>query len=210
MHTKLMKQTLNSKHLKLSKTYHNNIKISDMNLKNKYTNFEDSRLDESKTLLYEIQTKPKRFKRYSRGSIVRVKFGVNIGSEFSGDHFAIVVSKKDTMYSPILHVIPITSKQHNKHLNIGTIIYNEEEIERLNIKLNSITDKKEQRKIKKCLRYYKKRKDKISYACIKHLKTISKLSIMKEINEYDYIKSIKCSEELMKRINNAIIIEYTL
>lgn len=62
-----------------------------MNLKDKYTNFEDSKLSESKTLLYEINKKTTNFKRYSRGRIVKVRFGVNIGSEFSGDHFAIVV-----------------------------------------------------------------------------------------------------------------------
>ena len=84
-------------HKKLKKAHDNNIIISDMNLGDKYTAFEDSKLNESTTLLYEINRKPKTFKRYSRGRIIRVKFGVNIGSEFSGDHYAIVVSKGDTM-----------------------------------------------------------------------------------------------------------------
>ena len=79
------------KHLKLMKAYQNNVTISDMNLSNKYTNFEDSKLDESKTLLYEITTKPNHYKRFSRGQIVKIKFGVNIGSEFSGEHYAIVI-----------------------------------------------------------------------------------------------------------------------
>lgn len=90
------------KHLKLIKAHTNNITISDMNLKNKYTEFENSKLNESETLLYEINKKPKRFKRYSRGQIVKIKFGVNIGSEFSGEHYAIVISKQDTMMNPVL------------------------------------------------------------------------------------------------------------
>lgn len=103
----MLKET---KHKKLIETHTNNIKISDMNLSDKYTNFEETLLKESNTLLYEINTKPQYFKRYSRGSIVRVRFGVNVGSEFSGNHYAVVVSKNDTAYNPVLHVVPITSK----------------------------------------------------------------------------------------------------
>lgn len=109
-----MKQETN--HIKLMKAYDNNIKISNMNLRNKFTEFENSKLSESETLLYEINVKPTRFKKYSRGQIVKVKFEVNIGSEFSGDHYAIVISKQDTMLNPILHVIPLTSKKHNYNI----------------------------------------------------------------------------------------------
>lgn len=104
----------NKKHIKLLETYKNNIKISDKNLGNKFEEFEDSRLDESKTLLFEIENKPKKFQRYFRGQIVRVKFGVNICGEFSGEHFAIVISKNDTISSSVLHVIPLTSKVYKK------------------------------------------------------------------------------------------------
>ena len=109
-----------TKHKKLIETHTNNIIISDMNLKDKYTNFEESRLKESETLLYEINKKPKYFKRYSRGRIIKVRFGVNVGSEFSGDHFAIVISKNDTAYNPVLHVIPITSKNIEHALTLET------------------------------------------------------------------------------------------
>ena len=111
------------KQLKLIKAHQNNIIISTMNLKDKYTHFEDSQLNKSKTLLYEISRNNRKYKRYGRGKIVRVKFGVNVGSEFSGDHFAIVVSKQDTMMSSTLHVVPITSKKHLKNINIGNILY---------------------------------------------------------------------------------------
>ena len=59
-------------------------------------------MQESNTLLYEINTVPKYFKRYGRGRIVKVCFGVNIGSEFSGDHFAIVAG----IYTAIVSLIP--------------------------------------------------------------------------------------------------------
>lgn len=198
------------KHLRLIQTHQNNITLSDMNLENKFTNFENAKLNESKTLLYEAKIQPTKFRRYARGRIVKVKFGVNIGSEFSGDHFAIVISKGDTMMSPTLHVIPITSKKHLKNIDVGPILYNQEEIDILKKRLLTTKNNKERKKIEAIIKYYHKRKDITSYACIDHLKTISKLSICNNINEYDYLPNIKCESVLMKEIDENIIREYTI
>lgn len=199
-----------TKHLKLMKAYNNDLQISDMNLKDKFTEFENSKLNESETLLYEVKIKPTRFKRYSRGQIVKVKFGVNIGSEFSGDYYAIVISKQDTMLNPILHVIPLTSKKHNYNIELDNLLYNEDEIDKLRKLLEREYDKNNIKNIKKCINYYSNRKDKVSYACIKHLKTVSKLSICKSINEFDYLNKIKISNDLLRRIDEEIVREYTL
>ena len=199
-----------TKQLKLMKAYNNNVLISDMNLEDKFTEFENSKLNESETLLYEVKVKPTRFKRYSRGQIVKVKFGVNIGSEFSGDHYAIIVSKQDTMLNPILHVIPLTSKKHNYNIELNNLLYNENELNNLKELLSKEQDKNNVKKIKKCIKYYSNRKDKISYACIKHLKTVSKLSICKPINEFDYLNKVKISNDLLRKIDEEIVREYTL
>lgn len=198
------------KHLKLMQAHQNNITISDMNLLDKFKSFEDSKLNKSKTLLYEIARKKKTYKRYARGTIVRVKFGVNVGSEFSGDHFAIVISKGDTMMSSTLHVIPLTSKKHLKNINIGNILYSETEINKLKELLKKTTDNKKKKEISSCIKFYEKRKNTITYACIDHLKTISKLSICKYINEYDYLSNIRIPSEILKQIDRAIINEYTI
>lgn len=198
------------KHIKLIRAHQNDITLSNMNLQDKFTNFEDSKLSESKTLLYEVEKKPKKFKRYARGRIVKVKFSVNIDSEFSGDHFAIVISKGDTMMSSTLHVIPITSKKHLKNIDIGSILYNKDELKNLEKKLVETKNTKEKKKIQSILKYYQKRKDITSYACIDHLKTISKLSVCNNINEYDYLPNLKCTSELMKKIDENIIKEYTI
>lgn len=195
---------------KLLKAYKNNLKISELRLPDKFEKFEENILKESENLLYEATIKPTRFKRYARGRIVKIKFGVNVGSEFSGDHFAIVVSKGDTMKNPVLHVIPITSKKHIKNINVGPLLYNENEMVKLSKQFETCNDKKELAKIKRCINYYEHRKNKESYACIDHLKTVSKLSILKPINEYDYLPKLKCSPELMKKIDDAIIKEYTV
>lgn len=205
-----MQEEKNINHLKLIEAHKNNIIISDKRMSDKYTYFEDSKLDESKTLLYEIEKKPVHFNRYFRGEIVRVKFGVKIGSEFSGDHFAIVISKKDTMMNPTLHVIPITSKKHQKSLDIGSILYNEVEIKKLKkLKTKYANDNSKIKKINKVINYYSKRKQVKSFACIDHIKTISKLSISKTLfKEFDYLPNIKCNKKVLNKINNEIIKEY--
>lgn len=199
-----------TKHLKLMQAHQNNITLSDMNLPDKFTEFENSKLNESETLLYEVNTKPKKFKRYSRGQIVKVRFGVNIGSEFSGDHYAIVISKGDTMMNPVIHIIPLTSKQHNYNVEVNSILYDEEKINDLKELLKVETDKKNIKEINNCIKYYSNREDKNSYACIKHLKTVSKLSICKPMNKYDYLDKLKVSNEVLKKIDEEIVKEYTM
>ena len=198
------------KHKKLTNAHVNFVRISDMNLGDKYTNFENTILKNSNTLLYEIENKPLYFRRYSRGSVIKVRFGVNIGSEFSGDHFAIVVSKGDTAYNPVLHVIPISSKKYKKSVDLGNVLILDSEIEKLRLDYSKESDNTKKKKIKNSLKYYSKRDNITSYALIEHMKTISKMSIIPPINEYDYIDKIRISNEKMKEIDSNIIKEYTL
>ena len=205
MNTTLQK----TKHKLLDDAHSNNIIISDMNLGNKFKEFERTRLRESEVLLEEIKLRPKYYRKYKTGSIVKVHFGVNAGSEFSGDHFAIVISKNDTERNPILHVIPISSKKHKSSLEIGTILYIEDEVKKLKKLYNNTLNKNEKKKIKRCLNYYSKRSNINSYVMIEHMKTISKLSIIKPMNKYDYIRKIKISNKQLEKITEAIKKEYT-
>lgn len=50
------------------------------------------------------------YDKYKRGAIVRINFGTNIGSEMSGIHFGIVVTKNDNESNRTLQVIPLSSK----------------------------------------------------------------------------------------------------
>lgn len=51
-----------------------------------------------------------RTKIYKQGSIIFVNFGTNLGSEFSGNHLAIVLNKNDNDKNQCLTVVPLTSK----------------------------------------------------------------------------------------------------
>lgn len=68
---------------------------------------------------------PKRYLYYKRGTIVRVNFGTNMGSEFSNIHFAIVLDKKDSPMKRTLTVIPLTSKQKHGRYELGKEIFNQ-------------------------------------------------------------------------------------
>lgn len=67
--------------------------------------------------------------RYVRGSVIKVNFGYNIGNEFGGLHYCVVLNKKDNLKNGTLNVLPLTSKKDNKKypdccVNLGTDLYN--------------------------------------------------------------------------------------
>ena len=56
---------------------------------------------------------------FKRGTVVMADFSPQVGSELRGKHFAIVLNKKDNRYNELLTVLPLTSKEHKRHLNLG-------------------------------------------------------------------------------------------
>lgn len=68
---------------------------------------------------------PQKYYHYSRGTIIRVDFGINMGSEFCGPHFAIVLDKKDNARKRTLTVVPLTSKPKKGRFPLGKEIFNQ-------------------------------------------------------------------------------------
>lgn len=70
---------------------------------------------------------PRSYRAYSRGQIVKVDFGFNVGYELGGVHYAVVVSKNDSTKSGTVSVIPLTSFKNKKlnrnELNLGSELY---------------------------------------------------------------------------------------
>jgi mRNA-degrading endonuclease toxin of MazEF toxin-antitoxin module len=95
---------------------------------------------------YHKQIKP-HYKKYKRGTIVYVDFGVNVGSEISGHHFAVVVNIFDNPRNPLTTVIPLTSKESRFYLHLdNTVIKNaisllKQHIETINRNLESLQEK---------------------------------------------------------------------
>lgn len=65
--------------------------------------------DYANFLTSEASFDPSKLIRYKRGSIVKVHLGYRIGSEEGGLHYAIVMDRQNSLYSPTMTVIPLTS-----------------------------------------------------------------------------------------------------
>ena len=74
---------------------------------------------------------------YSRGDVIKVNLGFNIGNELGGLHYCIVLNKYDNTRNGALNIIPLTSRKDNKKydsssVNLGKELYNvfQEKIEK--------------------------------------------------------------------------------
>lgn len=219
------KQRKDKKNSKLLQAFNNNLKISSMELHNKFDSFEAWEYRRSQRLLYETTLENnKKYKRFPRGSIIKVDFGVNIGSEFSEQHFAITLSKQDGIYDNTVIVVPLTSKKHKTSVNLGKLISDsyvkslqekleklQEEIQEIDIENCEFNPKyiSEVKEIKKVLNYYKSIKDNFSYACIDQIRTVSKLNVLPPMNKYDIVGNYQCPKEIMNNIDKYIVKVYT-
>lgn len=64
-------------------------------------------------LNYEKDFKPTSYQKYKKGQVIKVHLGYNIGSEEGSLHYAIVIDNNNSIHSPILNVIPLTSVKKN-------------------------------------------------------------------------------------------------
>lgn len=78
---------------------------------------------ESNIFCEETKGNKATFKKLKRGQIVKIDFGINIGSELCFTHFAIVLNKNDSIFSDSISVVPITSKFGNDRISIGKILH---------------------------------------------------------------------------------------
>ena len=82
-------------------------------------------------LAQEQTFRPEKLIRYKRGSIVKVHLGYRIGSEQGGLHYAVVMDNNNSIYSPTITIIPLTSvkpdidlaKLHPSKVHIGNEVY---------------------------------------------------------------------------------------
>ena len=197
--------------IKLDKSYINYNNIINKKLPYKFTYLDDWLLKKSNLLLEEtklLENKEKKnYKNYERGTIIKVDFGVSLGSEMSQIHFAIVLNNYDNPKNNILTVIPLTSTKSKFNLNLKSLITDliieiEQEIKKLENSKN-INEKVKLTKLYNVLNYYKTNK-KNTFACCSLITTISKTRILSPINEYDIIGRKKCSKEIMDLIDSDI------
>lgn len=209
--------------IKLDRAYMNYHKIIDKKLPYKFSYLDEWTLKKSKKLLQEteqIENKENvKYRVYKRGTLIKVDFGVGLGSEMSQVHFAIVLNNYDNTKNNVLTVVPLTSKDGKFNLDLQGLVINqlikrvEKEIIDIGMKeehnkiKNSIDEAKFQ-KLNTLLSYYKNNA-KNTYACCSLITTISKTKIILPINEYDIIGRVRCSNEVMDKIDKEIVDKFT-
>lgn len=95
----------------------------------------------------------KRLINYSRGNVIRLNFGFNVGREFGGLHYAVVIGKHNTQASEVLTVIPLSSTDgkniHSNSVDLGSELYEKinakqtillNNLQRERVSLNQLSD----------------------------------------------------------------------
>lgn len=225
---------------RLFKANQNYESICDMDLSDKFGYVDEWIYKKSNILLKEAEIykdlkNEKKFvskRTYKRGSIVKIDFGVNIGSELSQMHFGVVLTKYDKNNIDTLIVLPLSSSDtnFNKELNYD-IFANLLDKEQLFLKVQktnlnyikrqmadkSIKEQKGKRElsiiyknikfIENVICYYKNHNKK-TYYCIDQVRSISKSRIIEPINSYDILEQTKLPNPVMNQIDIDIAKKY--
>lgn len=87
---------------------------------------------------------PTFYRKFKPGTIVMVDYGVTVGSEMAGRHFAVVLSKNDTKYTKTVIVVPLSSKYHKNYVSLGKELLKEAQslgekrVDEIQIQLNAL------------------------------------------------------------------------
>lgn len=120
------------------------------NLFEEYINSEDENMYKKCSLLaYWLENytnyiknektfKPTKMKSYKRGDIIKLDLGFNVGSEYGGLHYAIVINNNNPRNSSVLTVIPLTSVKKNKEIHENDVDLGNEIYRSLKLKHDTI------------------------------------------------------------------------
>lgn len=224
----------------LKGAFSNYQKIANKNLSNKFSYLDEWLYKKSSLLLDETtncektgKNNKKLSRTFKRGTIIKVDFGVNIGSEMSQIHFAIVITKDDNPNVDTITVIPLTSKESEFNIPLNYNIFSPlikevndflhyQEIDKRDLRreLSSKYISKSQynrkystiaeniKEINSVLTYYSNH-NKVSYACITQIRNISKSRIIMPVNAYDKLEKIKCPDSVMDDLDRKILDRFT-
>lgn len=87
---------------------------------------------------FEEKFDPAKNIAYKRGNVVKINFGFNIGSEYGGLHYGIVLDNKNSHNSPVLTIIPLTSVKDNKPIHNNSVELGNEIYRSLKLKYDTI------------------------------------------------------------------------
>ena len=74
-------------------------------------------------LKFEKNFKPSDLKRYNYGEIIFANLGFNVGQEFGGPHYAIVLNKHDIKAKGVITIVPLSSLKDKNKNKLGDRLY---------------------------------------------------------------------------------------
>ena len=106
---------------------------------------------------FEEKFDPSKNIAYKRGNIVKLNFGFNIGAEYGGLHYGIVLDNKNAHNSPVVTIIPLTSIKDAKEIHSNSVDLGNDIYRLLKLKYDTISKslKEEQEEIVKELALFK-------------------------------------------------------
>lgn len=88
---------------------------------------------------FEERFEPTKNIAYKRGNVVKLNFGFNIGSEYGGLHYGVVLDNKNAHNSPVLTIIPLTSSDGIKNVHNNSVFLGNELYRALKLKYDTIS-----------------------------------------------------------------------
>ena len=180
-------------------------------------------------LKFEKRFNPNRLPVYKYGSVIDVNLGFNVGDEFGGKHYCVVLNKHDNKRNQLLTVIPLSSmkpgmtkaKLNKSEVYLGSSLYDilttktQTEINLYKKILSNETEylktsKIDRDRLKQDIEKSKNRLNKLdklktgSYARCSQITTISKMRIFDPKNLNDALIDIQLPKDNMKDISEKI------
>ena len=87
---------------------------------------------------FENKFSPHKLINYKRGDIVFVNFGFNVGAEFGGEHYAVVIDNNNDRNSSTITVVPLSSFKPEKEVHPNDLYLGNELFEKLQLKLKTL------------------------------------------------------------------------
>ncbi|MDR0979465.1 MAG: type II toxin-antitoxin system PemK/MazF family toxin [Lachnospiraceae bacterium] len=185
--------------------------------------------DYTRLLNFEKDFQPSFLKKYSRGDIIKVNLGYNVGNEEGGLHYCVVIDKNNSKESGIVTVVPLTSDKgkplHFSEVPLGNEIYTKlnEKCNAVDISIAKITNSLAENKENftkqgsfeiyeslELLKTYVKitsemeKMKKGSIAMVSQITTISKQRIYDPQKNKDILSGLRISNESLDLINDKI------
>lgn len=95
--------------------------------------------DYAKMLRFEEHFDPTKNVSYKRGNIVKLNFGFNIGAEYGGLHYGVVLDNHNAHSSPVVTIIPLTSIKSTKEIHSNNVDLGNELYRSLKLKYDTIS-----------------------------------------------------------------------